>query len=704
MVKSLIVEELQEILDEYLEVEFTFIHTDALSAEMAVMPRDRQDFILQWTKSAAAVNTELAFQFARRAGDALNRTDLEMVADWCVHAMDQYDSIGLHPAMEVIRNLEDYLEQGYLRKVGSLYENATPILLPFVHGLEGRKFRVQLADYAWTDGEVLYLPEIVARLDTEEENFQLFKAIVVHLWGQVRFGTLNINLPELLADFEDVEKAQSMFHRLETIRLDARIKTELPGLYRQMMALATKLDDQDHPDGWQPTVVDLQRAEATVEDTVEWLKKLYHGDLPQCPCYQSGLNPEAAWLAREARLLKDKARLREILKVIADDMEAAGEQGKRPESFELKEKEDAAEHEILQWEIAIDDMPLIVPEEVQQQLTSILLDLSEIPPEYLTPAGEGEYDPSLFKEDEQDPNDVWSGTYHEEGAYLYDEWDSARQAYKKNWCVLRELGIEPASTEFYTQTLNKYQGHLRSLRKTFEVLRGENRLLKRQRDGEEIDFDALVETWADVQAGHEMSEHVFARMHKEDRNIAVLFMVDMSGSTRGWINDAERESLILLAESLETLGDRYAIYGFSGWSRKRCEVFKVKDFDEYWSEDVIGKVCAIEAKDYTRMGAPIRHFTEILSQVEARTKLLITLSDGKPDDYDLEYRGDYGIDDTRQALYEARRNGVHAYCITIDKEGPEYLPHMYGAASYTVLDDVAQLPMKISDIYRKITT
>ncbi len=168
--------------------------------------------------------------------------------------------------------------------------------------------------------------------------------------------------------------------------------------------------------------------------------------------------------------------------------------------------------------------------------------------------------------------------------------------------------------------------------------------------------------------------------------------------------EAEREALILLAEALNTLGDRYAIYGFSGWTRKRCEAFRVKGFDDPWDDLVIGRVCGIEPKDYTRMGAPIRHLAHKLKEIEARTKLLVTLSDGKPDDYDLEYRGEYGIEDTRQALLEARREGIHAYCITIDREGQDYLPHMYGAANYTVLDDVAKLPLKVSDIYREITT
>lgn len=93
-------------------------------------------------------------------------------------------------------------------------------------------------------------------------------------------------------------------------------------------------------------------------------------------------------------------------------------------------------------------------------------------------------------------------------------------------------------------------------------MRDVDRLLKRQPDGDGIDIDALVEALADAHEGAEMSDRLFTRMYRNERNIAVVFMVDMSGSTKGWINDAERESLVLLCESLQTLGDRYAIYGF----------------------------------------------------------------------------------------------------------------------------------------------
>jgi nitric oxide reductase NorD protein len=201
----------------------------------------------------------------------------------------------------------------------------------------------------------------------------------------------------------------------------------------------------------------------------------------------------------------------------------------------------------------------------------------------------------------------------------------------------------------------------------------------------------------------EMTDRLFTKMHKEERNVAVIFMVDMSGSTKGWINEAERESLILLCEVIQILGDRFAIYGFSGMTRTRCELFKIKAFDEEYDDEIKGRISNIQPKDYTRMGVFIRHMTRLFNEIDASTKLLITISDGKPDDYDT-YRGEYGVEDTRQALYEAHRDGIHPYCITIDEEAREYLPHMYGAANYSVIDDVAQLPRKVSDIYRRLTT
>ena len=241
------------------------------------------------------------------------------------------------------------------------------------------------------------------------------------------------------------------------------------------------------------------------------------------------------------------------------------------------------------------------------------------------------------------------------------------------------------------------------LRKKFELLKREPRTQRRQKDGEDIDLDAVIEAFSDRRAGLSPNDNLFTRLDRTERNIAVLFLIDMSGSTKGWVNEAEKESLVLMAEALETLGDRYAVYGFSGMTRNRCDLYRVKGFDEPYAETVKRRIAGIEPKDYTRMGPFIRHSTKVLRAIEARTRLLITLSDGKPEDWDA-YKGDYGIEDTRKALLEAREQGIHPFCITIDKEAQSYLPHMYGEINYIFIDDVRKLPNRITEIYRRLTS
>ncbi len=285
----------------------------------------------------------------------------------------------------------------------------------------------------------------------------------------------------------------------------------------------------------------------------------------------------------------------------------------------------------------------------------------------------------------------------------YDEWDYKRSGYKKGWCTLNEHGVHPMDEPFVQQTLAKYGGYVASLRKKFELLRSPTRLLRRQKDGDDIDIDAAVEALVDMKEGLAPSEGLYTLLRRDERDIATLFLLDMSGSTKGWINVAEKESLVLMCEALEALGDRYAIYGFSGMTRNRCDYYHIKHFGESYSGEVKRRIAGVLPKDYTRMGPAIRHATSTLSLVDARTRLLIAISDGKPEDYDA-YKGEYGIEDTRQALIEARNLGIHAFCITIDRKAHEYLPHMFGAASYTFIDDVRKLPSRITDVYTRLTT
>jgi nitric oxide reductase NorD protein len=129
----------------------------------------------------------------------------------------------------------------------------------------------------------------------------------------------------------------------------------------------------------------------------------------------------------------------------------------------------------------------------------------------------------------------------------------------------------------------------------------------------------------------------------------------------------------------------------------------VKRFDEPYGPAVKARIAGIAPQDYTRMGVAIRHISQLLAREDARTRLLVTLSDGKPDDFGDNYRGEYGIEDTRQALVEARRSGIHPFCITIDEEARDYLPRMYGAANYVLVSEARRLPLAVANVYRRLT-
>lgn len=694
--------EIRARLDHYLELEFAFRNTEKPAALLATLTAAEQHFILDWVRRTASTNIEIAYQFALRSEQALELMDQAMIEAWVLHAMDVYDRSGLHSALKIIQEIELFVRQGRERASGCVFEEQVGVLLPFVQGLSGRRLVLKQGDETYTDSETIFLPAIMAHLPNKRENFLLYKAAVAHQWAQTRFGTFRGDLLTYFANHPSPKRALACFHALETVRLDACIERELPGLYREMRALRDKLQAAGSSSAWEERAAVLKRREATVKDVLRLVDRLIGDPLPELTCFHGRLNLQAVAETLNKRLPREKAQLRVALKDIADEMRESEDD---PRSrFKVRKQDDPSLPEGFRINLQIDGKSMPMPDSVKGIMSSIIQDLGDVPDDYLTPAGPGEYDLRDFEEKMLDPETVWSGTYHEAGAFFYKEWDYRRKHYRKDWCVVREMPVKPEYDDFVDRTLIKYRRLILNLRKTFEALRAESRLLKRQVYGDGVDIDAFVEAWSDVHTGLEMSERLFTRMQRDERNIAVMFMVDMSGSTKGWINEAERESLVLLAESLETLGDRYAIFGFTGVGRKRCEVFPIKTFDEPYGAEVKARVSGIRAGDYTRMGAAIRHLSQHLLQVEARTRLLITLSDGKPDDYLGDYRGEYGIEDTRQALFEARRDGIHPFCITIDETGPEYLPHMYGAANFTVISEVEKLPLKVSDIYKKITS
>ena len=330
----------------------------------------------------------------------------------------------------------------------------------------------------------------------------------------------------------------------------------------------------------------------------------------------------------------------------------------------------------------------------------------------------------------QSDDDAGSLTANQSGTFLYDEWDESASGYRSRWCKLYEKVMPAGDLNFYRETLLKYAGLARRIRREFELAAPElHHKEKRLPDGSDHDLDAAIEAMTDLRIGISPSEKIFWRNHKAERDVAVAFLLDMSGSTGEAIGrapaasqsaaslnahdraprriiDIEKEAIVLMIDALETLGDRYGVFGFSGHGRDNVEFFVIKDIDEEFSPEVAKRIGRAGPLHATRMGPAIRHATSKLRRQQTRSKFLFLISDGRPQDrgYSQESAEKaYAVQDTRMALIEARRDGIHSFCLTVDKEGNDYLRTMMEDFSYEVLADVNELPLRLPQLYKRLT-
>ena len=313
----------------------------------------------------------------------------------------------------------------------------------------------------------------------------------------------------------------------------------------------------------------------------------------------------------------------------------------------------------------------------------------------------------------------------EEGevAYNYDEWDRELTDHRLSWCRVIEKQVKRGDRLFVDQTRDRHRGVISSIRHQFQLMKpDELTRVANELDGEEYDLNAVVDFVLDRRAagvgGGHQSERLYMKRLRRRRDVAVSFLLDQSSSTARTIGrhplqpythpgrriiEIEKEGLVLMSEALEAVGDIYSINGFTSEGRRNVKFYVVKDFDEKYSDEVKSRIGGITYQNNTRLGAAIRHATAKLAKQQARTRLLIVLSDGRP--YDHDY-GDarYAREDTREALRGAKIQGITPFCITIDRESEAELRDLYGEIGYTIIDDVLSLPERLPGIYRRLTT
>jgi nitric oxide reductase activation protein len=335
----------------------------------------------------------------------------------------------------------------------------------------------------------------------------------------------------------------------------------------------------------------------------------------------------------------------------------------------------------------------------------------------------------------------------EEGQFFfYDEWDFQACGYLPQWCRVKEKPLAQGSTDFFEETLTRNSLLAARIRKQFEMLAPELlKKLNKLHDGEELDLNAVIEAIVERKAGYSPSEKIYWKRRKIQRDVAAVFLLDMSGSTDNTIEDTDdeedyfdwyldpmealaqsrarraqgltkeprrvidvaKESVVMMINALEAAGDCYGIYGFSGHGRDNVELLVVKGINEPFSSAVKRRVDTISPRHSTRMGPAIRHAVSKLDTHDAKTKILFMVSDGYPQDKDYGRDGndrEYALHDTRMALIEAKRKSITPFCLTIDSAGYDYLRKMTQDIGYEVVNDIESLPQRLPLLYKRLTS
>ncbi|RLA19089.1 MAG: nitric oxide reductase, partial [Gammaproteobacteria bacterium] len=287
-----------------------------------------------------------------------------------------------------------------------------------------------------------------------------------------------------------------------------------------------------------------------------------------------------------------------------------------------------------------------------------------------------------------------------------DEWDYKKQRLQKDHCRIIPMESKDAEAVSLPQRL---QSQARKIRRQFEILQPQCHWVSRQSEGTELDLESYINFLADRKHGRVNNDApVYRNLHNQSRDLSCLLLADLSLSTDAHINnhsrviDVIRDSLYLFAEALSVTGDRFALHGFSSRNRNHIRFYKIKTFDERYSDDVRGHIEAVRPGYYTRMGTAIRYASQLLEKEASSQKLLLILTDGKPNDLD-KYEGRYGIEDTRQAILEAEQKGLQPFCITVDEKAEDYLPYLFGKNSYILVRNAQELPTKLTQLYMRLT-
>lgn len=681
------------------------------------------------------VDRTAALECFKSAPLALRQTSINRFRDWALAGLARYPDAR---AIQAYYGLQSRTSRAALQggQNGVALDSVSAVLRLYVEGLTGRHVTIvplssATEQAAIGDGRTIPLPGRVGDFADEESNFRLYKVLAAHGAGQIEYGTHAADTPELLAlrqtfqaafpdppptakpepvtyrtllrYFPDQTTAVRLFTILENARIDRRLRHSYRGIRRDLDFIAARLRDT------RPDVLQLPPER-------QWTEILFRMALcggvdaatrQQLPHIVAALEQIiTTYLEHPTAALTDTLlatqRIYELIARVqpSDATEAT--------ISEAVQHTDDTPSEAGATEVPASPVPQAQPF-APQPGQSFETWAQEAPPPL------HDFTSQLLRDglvDEPSP-----GT--DGRAFLYDEWDRELGDYRVNWCRVFEHRPTAGTRTFVELTRTRHQGLISSIRHQFQLMKPEAlRRVTGELDGEMFDLDAVIDRQLDRRAALSGNERIYVKHLRRHRNVAVAFLLDMSSSTARTLTrhpkmpytrpgqriiDIEKEGLVIMNEALEAVGDSYAIYGFTSEGRRNVRFYVVKDFEERYNAQIEERIGGINYQNNTRLGAAVRHAVHKLSSYQARTKLLILLSDGRP--YDHDY-GDarYAREDSKQALRSARQAGITPFCITIERDADQELKELYGDVGYTVIDDVLSLPEKLPGIYRRLTS
>lgn len=719
--------------------------------------------VLSLTKEIAAVDGEAALACFRSSARALRSVSIEQFEAWArrgltsgrtdTRARRSYFSLETRGSYEALLS----------GSAGLALESIQHLLRLYVEALTGRE--VEIAPLAAVpdearidDGRTIHLPSLVNEFSDEDLDFRLYKVLAAHAAGQIEFGTYerggmlpvahqaiaakyakenvdaldafaladeivqlkkdengheeaqvsvkqsdDVGYREVLKAFPMPQLARRVFGTLENGRIDRRLRRAYRGLSRDLDLI------RHHLSQGRPRIMDLPSAlvpfELLFQITMlggarEDARQAYGQIVSELETIVSEylLSEPAA----VADTLMATSRVYDLFQTVMPVNDSV-QQVEAPED-QIESDDDSAAERFKQQ-----------PAERQPERR----DARELFNAWNDPSQEGDPDELSGAEAWSEAETPEQMLAEGEVAYNYDEWDRELTDHRIGWCRVIEKKVKHGDRNFVDQTKERHKGVISSIRHQFQLMKPENLTrVANEVDGEEFDLNAVIDFVIDRRADGYQSERIYTKRLRRRRDVAVSFLLDQSSSTARTIGrhplqpytrpgrriiEIEKEGLVLMSEALEAVGDTYSINGFTSEGRRNVKFYVVKDFDEKYSDEVKRRIGGISYQNNTRLGAAIRHATAKLTKQDARTRLLIVLSDGRP--YDHDY-GDarYAREDTREALRQAKNEGITPFCITIDRESEAELRDLYGEVGYTIIDDVLSLPERLPGIYRRLTT